>query len=399
MFVGKSKFLFLVLFFFLACSSPPKMAKKPDYTRPLPPGRLALERVTDPNEIPYFGFALEERDSLLLALGRSLDYFSKPSSRKYFPYLDVTHERAVATLKAFRELVATADSGPAFDESLRRNFDIYRSVGWDGKGTVLFTGYCEPIFRASLQRDSVYHYPLYRLPPDLVKAPDGTCLGRRVDDRITSFFTRKEIDGSGALDGKGLELVYLADPFEAYIVHIQGSARLILPNGEEFRIGYAGKNEWPYTSVSELLVQDGKVKREELSLRRMKEYFKRHPLEIPQYTFKNDSYVFFTQTQGGPYGCLNVPVTPYRSLATDKEVYPRGCLAFAKTFIPASTGGRRSFQAFVLDQDRGGAIKAAGRADLFMGTGPDAEELAGRTYSEGKLYYLFVKEHLVEEIE
>ena len=47
---------------------------------------------------------------------------------------------------------------------------------------------------------------------------------------------------------------------------------------------------------------------------------------------------------------------------------------------------------FVLDQDTGGAIRAPGRCDVYMGQGDAAGRLAGQTYQEGKLYYLFLKQ-------
>jgi membrane-bound lytic murein transglycosylase A len=46
----------------------------------------------------------------------------------------------------------------------------------------------------------------------------------------------------------------------------------------------------------------------------------------------------------------------------------------------------------MLDQDTGGAIRTAGRADVYLGSGDEAEQVAGATRSEGQLYYFFVKE-------
>jgi membrane-bound lytic murein transglycosylase A len=110
---------------------------------------------------------------------------------------------------------------------------------------------------------------------------------------------------------------------------------------------------------------------------------------------KNASYVFFTEREGGPFGSLNVPVIPYRSIATDKAVFPRGLLAYAVTKVPQMATRDNvtlePFYSFVLDQDTGGAIRSAGRCDIYMGIGPDALLLAGRTRAEGKLYYLAVK--------
>ena len=125
-------------------------------------------------------------------------------------------------------------------------------------------------------------------------------------------------------------------------------------------------------------------------------YFQQNPDKLDWAMSINKRYVFFTQRSGGPYGSLNVPVTPFRSVATDKQVYPRACVAFLATQLPAhSSDGQirnHSYDGFALDQDTGGAIRAAGRCDVFMGTGPDVGELAGRTFAEGKIYYIFVKQ-------
>ena len=111
--------------------------------------------------------------------------------------------------------------------------------------------------------------------------------------------------------------------------------------------------------------------------------------------------MFFTGISGGPYGSMNIEVTPYRTLATDKKIYehqgrpytifPRGGVAFVNTRVPAPGGMSQAFDQFVLDQDTGGAIQSAGRADLFVGTGPEAEQVAGDTYAEGRAWYIYVK--------
>jgi len=384
-----------------ACAKPRRPVLEKDYSRPLPPGRMALRKITDPSMIPDFSDAFRDTESLLQAIDRSLDYFAHPSSQNYFPYADeesgvyIEHRLAVDSLVKFKEVLQQAQSGSDLQRLILAEFDVYYSVGCDGMGTVLFTGYCEPIYEGSLERTDVFRYPLYKRPPDLVSDPaDGTILGRQTDGGLVPYYTRAQIDGEGVLQGQDLELVWLKDPMEAYIVTVQGSARFTLPDGSEFRVGYAGSNGMEYRSIGLDLVAEGKIPRNELSLRRIRQYFGDHPDQLSRYLFSNPRYIFFRQTTGGPYGSLNQVVTPYRSLATDKEVFPRGCLAYVETVLPMKGEGmvgRMQFRQFMLDQDTGGAIRSAGRGDIFMGTGPDAELLAGRTRHEGRLYYLFLK--------
>ena len=196
--------------------------------------------------------------------------------------------------------------------------------------------------------------------------------------------------------GKGLDLCYLKDRFEAYIVTVQGSGRLRMADGSFYDIGYHGDNGHDYKSIGQSLVDAGLIKPEQLSLQGLIRFFREHPEKLDQALAVNPRYVFFTPRSSGPYGSLNVPVTPFRSIATDKQVYPRACPAFLMTQVPArgKDGSIRdhTYHGFAMDQDTGGAIRAAGRCDFFLGTGPEVGELAGRTFSEGKLYYIAVKQ-------
>jgi membrane-bound lytic murein transglycosylase A len=45
----------------------------------------------------------------------------------------------------------------------------------------------------------------------------------------------------------------------------------------------------------------------------------------------------------------------------------------------------------MFDQDTGGAIRTAGRADVYVGIGPQAERISGATQSAGQLYYYFLR--------
>ncbi|MFH2001105.1 MAG: MltA domain-containing protein, partial [Planctomycetota bacterium] len=184
-------------------------------------------------------------------------------------------------------------------------------------------------------------------------------------------------------------------PLDAFIIHVQGSASLRLPDGKLLKIGYAGKNGRTYRSLGQALVKAGKLSADEVSLDSIRSYFRDAPDDINPYMFRNESYIFFTEHDGGPYGSIGAEVTPYHTIATDKSVFPRAALTFIDTALPKrdSTGrvAYPSYAGFALDQDTGGAIRSAGRVDVFMGTGKEAEYLAGRTKHEGCLYYLFLR--------
>ena len=291
------------------------------YDRPLPPGQLALQKITDPNEIPDFTEAWHHLDDLGPAIENSLNYLSKASSQQYFPYGDINHDQAVKTLETFLTLLDAGVRPAELNGLIRAYFDVYMSVGCDDQGTVLFTGYYTPIFDGSFERTERFQYPLYKMPTDLVKGPDGQTLGRQdAEGVLTRYPARAEIEASGMLAGQ--ELVWLSDPFEAYIAHVQGSAKLRLPDGEIITVGYAANNGHEYESVGEALIADRKIPSDRISLAAMIDYFKRHGDEVDRYTQRNPRFVFFRVTQETPHGSLNEPVTPMRTIATDKSVFP-----------------------------------------------------------------------------
>jgi len=340
---------------------------------------------------------------LRAAIDNSLNYLRKPSSRQFFPRRfasqnrsnggEISHTRAVNSLNAFAELLDSGLTIRGLNEAIRERFDVYMSVGCDDRGTVLFTGYYTPIFDGSLVRTERFGYPLYKMPDDLEKGPDGEILGRRgASGQLLQYPSRTEIEESRMLEGT--ELVWLGEAFEVYIAHVQGSAKVRQPDGQLITVGYAANNGYEYKSVSKELVKDGRIGSDQLSLSAMIDYFKRNKDQVAMYVRRNPRFVFFKREDGPPRGSLNEPVTAFRSIATDKSIFPRGCLTFISTILPQSRGGTVSnqfYSGFALDQDTGGAIRAAGRCDIYMGQGDDTGKLAGQTYQEGKLYYLFLK--------
>lgn len=378
----------------VGCRSEPAA---PQYSRPLPEGAFGLRRIADPARWPDLSpLAHQLSDpSFREALDRSLQWYAAPSSQQFFPSGPISHVHAWASAYALREL-GGLDTATALSR-LRSEFDVWESVGWDGSGTVFFTGYYTPVFQASRTRTPQYSYPLYRRPPDLVSDPvTGEVRGQRTPGGIVPYPTRAQIESRNLLNG--LELVYLANRLDAYLIHVNGSAKLEMTDGSTMTIGYAGSNGRAYTSVGKLLVRDGKVDENRLSLPVLRDYFQQHPQELEGYIAQNDRFVFFQEYGGDnwPAGSLGVRVTPLRSLATDKQVFPRGCVVLVETQVPTASGGTQPFAQAMLDQDTGGAIRAAGRADIYMGIGEQAGILAGRQAAEGRMYYLLLRRDRVQ---
>jgi len=390
--------LYASFVFFIGCRTEPRpQPVKLPYDNPLPPGQSALRKITNPYQTPDFTMACIDLKGLRDSVENSLNYLSKPSSKQFYPVDDITHHRAVESLDAFAELLDSGLTGAALNQAIRDKFDVYISVGCDDRGTVLFTGYYTPIFDGSEKADERYRYPLYNQPPDLVKGPNGEILGRQTaNGTIIPYPPRAVIESTQMLRGK--ELIWLTDPFEAYIAHVQGSAKIRLSDGTLQTVGYAGNNGHEYRSISQQMVSDGVISKNQLSLAAMIDYFKKHQDQVARYTGLNPRFVFFRTEEGNPRGSLNVPVTAYRTIATDKSIFPRAALAYITTTLPKNRDAQivnELYSGFALDQDTGGAIRAPGRCDVYMGVGDTAGRLAGQTYQEGKLYYLFLKNELV----
>ena len=386
----RSTALLLTLVTIGACRLPADPG--PNYETPLPFGAPALLPLGPDDPRPHMGSAWINRADVLPALERSIGWTSSKHAKQFFPIAGIPHELALASLERLKFLLESSSNSSDFNAALMAEFDIFKSAGWNGRGDgVLFTGYCTPILDGSLTRSSDYRHPLYSLPGDLVKAVDGTILGRRTERGLEPYPTRGVIEASGLLADQGLELVWLRDPLDAFIAHVNGSAFVRLIEGGEMRLGYAGKNGQPYTSLGAELVRDGELPASELSLAKLRTWAADNPSRVSDYLRRNDSYVFFAPLDGNPHGSLNVEVTAQRSLATDKSLFPRGAAVFVDTLLPVPSGGSMPFQQLMFDQDTGGAIRTAGRADIYLGVGPGAERMAGATRSEGQLYYLFLR--------
>jgi membrane-bound lytic murein transglycosylase A len=364
----------------------------PDYWKPLPAGAPALLPLAPGEQHPDFAQQWNSRDELLPALAGSIAWTKKPSSEHFFPIERVTHERALKSLERFHELLEKSTSAEEFGRALDAEFTVYKSAGWNGTGGgVLFTGYCTPELEGSRTADAGHRYPLYALPPDLVKGPEGEILGRSTPQGLEPYPTRAAIEAGALLEGKSLELVWLADPIDAYIAHVNGSALVHLTDGTMLRLGYAGKNGRKYVSLGQELVKDKQLAKDQLSLAGIRAWAHAHPAAVDGYLRRNESYVFFAPIDHAPHGSLNVPVTAWRTLATDKTLFPRGAITFVDTKLGGPNGSADVHQ-FLFDQDTGGAIRTAGRADMYLGQGHEAERVAGATRAEGQLYYLFLKE-------
>ena len=348
-----------------------------------------------------------DAESLRAAIRHSLAYLHKlPPDRVVGEQpRRLTAKDIVDSLHAFEKLLDHWHCRACLGREIGARFELVPSSAGGESVEVLFTGYYQPVIEGSLVPTEVYRFPLYGKPADLATAPPGedgeSNAGRIEQGKLLPYYSRQQIDELGALKGRGLEIAWLKDPVDVFFLHIQGSGIIRLPDGAELSVGYAAQNGRPYRSIGRLLIDNGKIAKEEMSMQRLRRYLADNPRQQSEIFAYNESYVFFRVNPTGPLGSLEVPVTASRSIATDARLFPKGALALMQTEIPVidtagQLAGWRPVTRFVLNQDTGGAIRGSQRADYYFGTGLEAGGMAGYMNRPGKLFFLALKKNQAE---
>ena len=264
------------------------------------------------------------------------------------------------------------------------------------------TGYYEPEIEGSYAREGPFQVPVYRRPPDLITLAPETERAR-FNDRITGFrqtaqgqvpyYTRAEI-WDGALSESGLELLYLKDRVELFYMQVQGSGRVHLKDGGAVRLGYAGKNGYPYTSIGRLLIERGAIAPDAMSMAAVKAWLRADEARGRALMEENRSYVFFRELDAeegrdGPRGAQGAALTPGRSLAVDTAYHRLGLPVFVTADDLVTEG--QPFRRLMIAQDVGSAIRGPERGDIFWGTGEGAGAIAGSTRHAARFSILLPK--------
>ncbi len=250
---------------------------------------------------------------------------------------------------------------------------FFRPVLIEDGTPALFTGYFEPELTGSRKPSDKYRYPIFRVPPEVEPGQ--------------VWYSRAEIEEQGLLDGRGLEIVWLDDPVDAFFLQIQGSGRIRLAEGGAVRVGYGGRNGHDYRSVGMELVRRGLYEQHQVSAGTIRNWVRAHPAEGQELLRHNPSYIFFREVSevpadAGPLGAMNRSVTAMRSIAVDPDFVPLGAPVWIEK------GGKEPLQRLMIAQDTGSAIKGAQRADIFVGTGKVAGKAAGRIKDPGRMVVL-----------
>jgi membrane-bound lytic murein transglycosylase A len=402
----RRKGLIAGIIFLLWIGCLPPVVKEP------PPSEMDFFEKT---ELPQPPIDDLDKKSLQMAVENSLAYLDpkQSSNQSLLPPLEgdgkniSLAEKTYRSLVVFHKFLLSSKSEEEFQEKIQENFNFYEITPKRQDEKILLTGYYEPILEGSMVPEGEYRYPIYRLPDDLVTLPSGGGLdefpikkriGRMVQGEFVPYYSRQEIDSQKILNGNGYELAWLRDPWERYLLHVQGSGQIRLPDGKMIRVGFAGSNGRPYRSITRYLVERGFLGPQESSLQKTKEFLFKHPERMKETLNANERYIFFRLLREiqGPIGALGFPLTAGRSVAVDLSVFPPGALAYLVSTQPVmDEHGRiqttKPIRRFALIQDTGAAMKGPGRVDLFCGSGAEAGMVAGEMREEGKIYFLFPK--------
>ena len=278
------------------------------------------------------------------------------------------------------------------------HFAPHRVVHAGSEG--LLTGYYEPLFEGSRKREGVFQVPVYRRPADLVTLIDETQPpppGQTMTHALKTgagtkpYPSRAQIE-SGALAGKGLDLIYMKDSVDVFFMQIQGSARVKLADGNIIRVTYDGKNGHPYTSIGRYLIDNKIMPADKVSLDGLAQWLRADPERGRKVMVQNASYVFFREQSGkeaaSALGVLQIPLSPHRSLAVDPAYHALGLPVYVSSPTLKHVDRGNPFHRLLIAQDVGGAIKGPERGDIYFGSGAAAGKSAGITKHPGNLFVL-----------
>lgn len=323
----------------------------------------------------HFGHSIEAWDSWRGHLKRSIDFLKQRSNLPpSYTEPAVKKQQIIANLELL--LSISSSSSKEFWRKLDQNFIAIYPVG-DRDKPAFFTGYYTPLYRGSRKPTQRFKYPVYAAPADLKIKPD--------------LYSRRAIDADGILRGKGLEICYLENPLDPYLLQVQGSGTVTLDNGERLGLGFAGTNNKTYTSLGKLLIQDGKISKQDISLSAIRDYFKKHPQQLSHYTLQNERYIFFRESDGRPRGSTGAIVEGYHSLAMERDNKRKYRFIPHLPLLINLPMGTNSKTLLALNQDTGSAIQGDARADIYCGVGQMAENVAGNIKHPGDIILLWPK--------
>lgn len=338
--------------------------------------------------------------SFTLAMESNLKWLKRKKQDSHFQFGDYSFSTKdfICTSDIFLSQLNNSNFLEA--KKLEKYFDLYK-INLKEKKSVLYTGYYIPYTQASEVKTKKYNIPVYKTPEDLVNIhlgdfnPDykGKVIRGRVDkNRIVPYWTREEIMEKKKLQNKELEVAWVNNKTDLFFIEIQGSGLLNFPDGSKKYIQYAQQNGREYNAIGSLLLKEGILKKENVSMQAIRQWLAANPKQENRILNYNKSFVFFNLEEEGPFGNIRVKLVGERSIAADQRFFPAGTLTLLEFPHPTiKTAQNEMFSQLAFVHDTGGAIKGPARIDVFWGEGTSAGELAGKTKQNGNIYVLMPK--------
>lgn len=307
------------------------------------------------------------------------------------------------------DALASVTDRAALEQALTAHFTpLTVAAGSNPEG--VFTGYYEALLKGSFKETERFNVPLYSRPPELVMVDLGkfrpSLKGQRIagsvrNGRLEPYSSRKNIE-EGALENRDLEILWVDSAVDAYFLHVQGSGRVLMPDGSFYGIGYAAQNGHANRLIGRRLIEMGAIARKDMSGQAIRQWLADNPDQMMDVLKTDPSFVFFRPLKNGdgPYGSANVVLTAGRSLAVDRKHLPLHAPVWLSASHPDPNNpdiAEVPLNRLVVAQDTGGAINGEIRGDVFWGFGDAAEEIAGRMANKGR-YWLLLPNKLADKL-
>jgi membrane-bound lytic murein transglycosylase A len=326
---------------------------------------------------------------------------------------------------ALEQLANNSEDFESFNKQVKANFDFYEVYGNEDWAQIKATSYFSPLLKGSLKKTKEFSQALYMTPEDMLnidvdafaedfpnwkifkeqvleqKSSKALIRARLVTEKnatgkIVPYYNREDIDEREVIKNTDLIIVFV-DPIDSFFLQIQGSGVVELKDGTRFTVGYANQNGHPYVAIGSHLLKV--IPREKMSMQTIEAHLRSLSKKEAQAIMNlNPSYVFFQKINSLPIAYLGTEVVDGRTVATDNGLFPKGTLAFLKYEKPIFENEKstepkewKPSARYILDQDTGGAIRGAGRLDIYAGSGHQAAQFAGVMKNPAKLYYLVPK--------
>ena len=137
---------------------------------------------------------------------------------------------------------------------------------------------------------------------------------------------------------------YVDDPVDAFMLQIQGSGVIRLPDGTRTRVGYAGNNGHDFVSLRAEMERRGFDKTVYgASIQSYTRWLKERPQIATAVMNTNPRFIFFTENpEQGAVGAQGIRLTPERSLAVDLDFMPLHAPMWLETSATAPNGSTRT---------------------------------------------------------